>query len=519
MTDVLHERSEPSTVADVVLDSAEREIWAPAENEQEVKFRVSGVFVVPPLAGRDHHDVIGRARRLDSTYWDTADVRLARHGHTLRYRTADDGSDPTWTLKLEGAQDGALLQRREVESDGGPIEPPQRLAEAVSGITGGQALVMVAHLRSDQQQYSVESSQGHRLLTIEDDRVVVLEGSASIGSFREVEVELADEVEGRDALARAVKRLRQAGAGKPDPTSKLARVLGPGAARERVPDLDRKSTIEDVVRVAVLDGLGQLLVHDPGVRLNLGEDDVHDARVATRRLRSNLRTLRPVLDRTVIDRLRDELSWAGALLGEVRDRDVMRSTFVTSLAESPGLDGHELLATIAAERTAAHRRLVESMLGSRWRSMVDSLEAAALMPPLRGTTAPMDGAAKIARSLLRKSFARCERRVAAAQDGTTSWHEVRKAFKSTRYAAELFEPVLGRASHTFAGATEDIQEQLGDVQDLVVACEWLRRHTDHPQMGAVARQLCDKLDDPVVGEPAQWNRLWKRARRAASRVV
>ena len=57
-------------------------------------------------------------------------------------------------------------------------------------------------------------------------------------------------------LAAAVQQLRQAGAGEPDAVPKLVRALGPIAERETVPALSRRATIEQVVRVALLDGLG-----------------------------------------------------------------------------------------------------------------------------------------------------------------------------------------------------------------------------------------------------------------------
>ena len=488
--------------------------------ETTITFCVSAAFVVPPLAGRGDRDVIGRARRIDRTYWDTADLRLARHGFALCHREVDDGSAPTWTLELEGERDGALAPRRVVECDGDPVAPPRRLTDAVAGITGSHALANVAHLRSDQQHYSVDGPDGRRLLTIADNRVVVLEEAASLGTFREVEVEVAraDEDEAEAALARAVKRLRRAGAGAPDPTTTLTRVLGPVASRVCAPALDRRSTIEEVVRVALLEGLEELLAHEPGVRLDLGPDDVHDARVATRRLRSNLRTLRPVLDRSTSERLRDELSWAGALLGTVRDLDVMRSTFQTLLERQPAVTGRQLLAMIDGERAAAHRCLVASMHDPRWRSMMRGLEAAARLAPLRGTIGPMDRAEHTARALLRKAWRRCEQRAHAAEAGTTSWHEVRKAAKSVRYAAELFEPVLGRPTRSFARAIEAIQEQLGERQDLVVACEWLGHRVDDPQVGVVARQLCADFDGSSDDLPERWDQVWKHARQAASRV-
>jgi inorganic triphosphatase YgiF len=133
--------------------------------EREVKYRVGGAFVVPPLARGKTRDVIGPARRLDTVYWDTADLRLARRGHTLRHRIADDGSGASWTLKLGGDDDGeSILERREVERPGPPDAPPDPLVDALTAVTDERPLVRVAHLRSDQQQYSVEGRDGGRFV-------------------------------------------------------------------------------------------------------------------------------------------------------------------------------------------------------------------------------------------------------------------------------------------------------------------------------------------------------------------
>ena len=56
-------------------------------------------------------------------------------------------------------------------------------------------------------------------------------------------------------------------------------------------------------------------------------DAVHKARVATRRLRSALRTFRPLLNRTVTDPLRREVQWLTGLLGAPRDAEVLLRHF------------------------------------------------------------------------------------------------------------------------------------------------------------------------------------------------
>src|SRR4029453_19574877 len=65
------------------------------------------------------------------------------------------------------------------------------------------------------------------------------------------------------------------------------------------------------------------LLHDPGVRLGSDPEELHQMRVATRRLRAFLRAGRDLLDRSWSEPLRDELGWLGRALGPARDLDVL----------------------------------------------------------------------------------------------------------------------------------------------------------------------------------------------------
>ena len=487
--------------------------------EQEVKFRVSDAFALPDLGGHGLRQIAGASRSLDTTYWDTADMRLARRGHTLRYRESDDGSKNQWTLKLGGRDDSPLWQRREVDREGEPDSPPEAIVDALLGVTEGRALAAVARMRSDQHRAWVEDSEGQRLLTVEDDRVAVIERNRLAGSFREVEVELTDATQGRPALRRAIRVLRHAAAGEPDPTPKLVRALGSVAEREAAPALRRKATIEELVRFTVRDGLDQLLLHDPAVRLDLGPEDVHQARIATRRLRANLRTLRPLLDRRTVEDLRKEIRWAGQILGKVRDLDVLRESFAHSLEGATTSDGAALVAAVDAERAAAHRCLVDEMRTPRWQSMLHLIDAAAVLPPLRTTIAPTSEASDAAHSLLRKSWRRLERRVATASASPTGWHEVRKAAKSTRYAAETFEPLLGRDTRPLARSAERIQTRLGRDQDNVIARGWLEDHSRAGPIAATAQQLVQHYAGDDGKRPRNWKKLWQQARRSARTIT
>ena len=77
--------------------------------ERELKLNVPADFRLPDLSCGDLDAIAGARRYLDAVYFDTADLRLARWGCSLRHRT-DEG----WTVKLPPADDRDLQQRREV---------------------------------------------------------------------------------------------------------------------------------------------------------------------------------------------------------------------------------------------------------------------------------------------------------------------------------------------------------------------------------------------------------------------
>ena len=109
----------------------------------------------------------------------------------------------------------------------------------------------------------------------------------------------ANGAEGAEIITPLVTRLRDAGAGAPDPTPKHIRALGPRAVEppEVAPEpLLPNAPAKDVIRYTLAESVAALLHHDPLVRTGRDPEAVHQARVATRKLRSNLRTFAALLD-------------------------------------------------------------------------------------------------------------------------------------------------------------------------------------------------------------------------------
>src|SRR5437762_5038097 len=332
--------------------------------EREVKRAAWGGFAVPPLddVAPDVSAAPLKTKKLDATYYDTRDLRLARAGVSLRHRVGDD---PPWTVKLPEGEAGPVMSRREFPFAGPAGAVPAEAAALVRAYARSEALAPVARLKTERARVGL-SFDGAQVAEIADDEVSVYHGRRLASRFREVEVEVEDTAP--DGLLPAVvERLRDAGAGAPDKTPKVVRALGPRALEPlpgAVTAVGPDSTTGEVVRAAVANALARIVAHDPGVRLGDDPEDVHQARVGTRRLRSDLRTFRPLLDADWVAGLREEAGWYAALLGDVRDTEVLMERLEHQAHGLPKEDFaavKPILTRLARERAGARGRLLAGM--------------------------------------------------------------------------------------------------------------------------------------------------------------
>ncbi len=247
-------------------------------------------------------------RTFVSTYHDTDDRRLARHGITLRCRVENGVS--RWQLKLPRAGGRLELERR-----GGPARVPADVARLLVGVLRGADLENAATLRTSRTGKRASLGGGTVEATL--DEVALLDGQRVEDSFTELEVELLDG--DPKAVDEAERTLLRAGAEEIEQRPKVLRYLG---LEERpVPSADARTI--DRVRARIGEQYAELLRHDPGVRVGDDPEDLHDLRVAARRLRALLRAADVLLVPEWSQPLRDELKWLGGELGPARDLDVL----------------------------------------------------------------------------------------------------------------------------------------------------------------------------------------------------
>ncbi len=494
---------------------------AGAAVEREAKLVAPARFGLPDLAGLvpGATAVALAEAHLNATYYDTADLRLARSGITLRHRDGEPG--PSWTVKLPDDAPGPVLARREIRFGGPADQIPGPAADLVLASTRTRVLEPVATLATVRRPVEIRDRDGRVLADVVDDTVSVSHGRRPTGQFREVEVELhTPGPRGRRLLDAAASRLIGAGCHAEPPMPKLVRALGERAMRPPdvvVTPLAVGAAVVDLVRHAMARSVSQILRHDPGVRLGDDAEDVHQLRVGTRRLRSDLRSFAPLLDHDRLVSVRAELGWLGAVVGAVRDTDVLGARLSAHVATLPEIDAPgaaRLLHRLEREAADARATMLAALRDARYLELLDTLVALAAAPPFieapKLTALPPAIASRIAR----KPWRRLAEAVDALgpEPSDAELHQVRILAKRCRYAADAVAPVVGVIAARFAAAVADVQTVLGDHQDTVVAESWLREAAVATPAGRVAAGELIALERSRRAElRAQWPAIWRTA--------
>ncbi|WP_230565965.1 CYTH and CHAD domain-containing protein [Saccharothrix luteola] len=442
-------------------------------HETERKYEAPGGAALPDLTGLPGVAAVAgpEEQRLEAVYYDTADLRLARAGLTLRRRTG--GDDAGWHLKLPAGVD----TREEVRLPPGRAakHPPKQLGSLVQVHARGHELSPVARIQTTRQRWQLVDDKGRLLTEVVEDLVSgqSLTDGSPVDSWREIEVELGER--GDVALLDRVEaRLADSGITRSTSSAKLGRLLADRIATTTPPTTPGKSA-GDVVLAYLREQADALKQQDPRVRR--GEDDaVHQMRVATRRMRSALQAFGTIVERDDTRELTDELKWLAGVLGEARDLEVLRTRFEDHVA---GLDDELVLGPVHAQLTrhfapleaAAHEAALAALDSERYFALLDAVDALVAEPPF--TPAADARAAKALPDLVDKTYRRLAKRAEGAHDDV-ELHEARKAAKRLRYAVEVSEPRIGKRAKAYRKKVKAVQELLGEHQDGVLARPVLR---------------------------------------------
>jgi CHAD domain-containing protein len=290
-----------------------------------------------------------------------------------------------------------------------------------------------------------------------------------------------------------------------------------------VEELDDRATASVAIRRAIATSVRALLIQDPVVREGSDPEGVHRARVATRRLRSDLRTFGPLLDRAWAQDLRDELGWLGEVLGEARDVDVLLARMrerVEQLGSADSRGAAAILASLEERDRAAHAAVIDALGSDRYGRLLPRLTAASNDPFVRADAdrAAADALPRLARRPWKKL--RSSVRGAGKDPSDEVLHRIRIRAKRVRYAAEAVSSVIGPPAAAFAEAAEKLQDVLGEHHDAAVAQAWLHEWASGQvsRRGAfVAGEIAELERDYAHRARKRWPKAWRGLKRPSLR--
>ncbi|RSN09723.1 metal-chelation protein CHAD [Streptomyces sp. WAC 05977] len=281
------------------------------------------------------------------------------------------------------------------------------------------------------------------------------------------------------------------------------------------------------VRVKLDVEIRALLAHEPGTKSGADPEDLHQMRVALRRMRSVLK-LSGRLVGPDAEPVRAELGWLGQSLGDVRDYDVLIGHLREVVAEFEVRDqpaARRLVSKFVTERGVAKRRLTRALASPRYASMLQDIGRLARQPATEEDVESHHTSADLVAGLA-KPHRKLAKAVKAlpADPPDDDLHALRIYGKKLRYAAEMAKPAAKKKQaeriQRLIKATKNFQTVLGDHQDACVAAERMRGVVSSvdPEVAFIAGRIAEKELLRRAEVRAAWRDVWAEVDQAAQAV-
>ncbi len=437
-----------------------------------------------------HRLTAGQTLHLHDRYFDTNDQRILAGGYALRRRLENDRT--LFSLKSMGGVEGSIHHREEMEIEASPTgaEPvrevwlPPALEDRVAPLIGDEPLVCLLTLEQKRQERQIIDAQGAAIATMALDNVEVIHSDGPRQQFVELEVELAPQRTEAE-LAPILAALKQLPGLVPQPTSKFERGLafasrirpgGPGNAKVKPHDTFG-AAMSKILRPLFI----RMQDHEQGSYAGVDTEELHDMRVAMRRMRSAFWIAEPYFDVKAVKKIRSGLREAADALGAVRDMDVFREKtdrFLEQQGRDPNAFGR--LFRVWDVEYIRRRNIMLAHLGSKRYAKFKLRFWTALQEGLPDKKQPRQVADVVPLIVEERldSVMKHDRAVGKAGLPLAEYHALRIDLKRFRYTLEFFRDVLGPPAVDAIEALKVLQDILGDLQDARVAVDHLRSVID-----------------------------------------
>ena len=235
----------------------------------------------------------------------------------------------------------------------------------------------------------------------------------------------------------------------------------------------------------------QRLADAVGTLERAGVEDVHGARVAARRLRSMLKTFRPLVEPRRARIYRADLRSFARSLGSARETDVRRELLLSLAAADESLtaaDRRRLRVLLDDACIASREHLRRHLAEPGWATLCRALErhrTGSALFAVRGADL-----GEIVQ-LVAHAWRRPVRLLRGEPRETTELHELRLAFKHCRYALEPVADIAPKATARLLRRLRAAQDRIGQHRDTLLAEHWVRENERALGRVLVARLVAD----------------------------
>ncbi|HEX5265877.1 MAG TPA: CYTH and CHAD domain-containing protein [Acidimicrobiales bacterium] len=515
-----------------------------ASLERELKVEVDDSFHVPDLSASVGVSVVSLPEvALEATYYDTTGYHLGRWGATLRHRISSAGSH-TWTLKLPAAaldaddqseRPSGALERDELDFDGPADKIPPDAMALLRTYLRADVVAPVAVLKTRRRRNLLMSATD-TLAEMDDDTVEFRSADGRTGTFRELEIELAEN--GPVPILRQIHDvLVAAGVADTAAQPKLFRAIGgtPEPAVRPVPaEWSRSMSTAELVAVVLARSVGRLLSDDPRVRLGDDPEALARWRAELGRLAVAMEDTHRVLDTAWCEEVGDGLEQLRRPVDALADLDLLVGRLTAGASRLLPEDqaaALELVDIVASQRKSHHEALADHLDSPAYLDLVDRLAAAAAEPPVRpGRSRPatataeravhgrLDRLGRSAADALGKGFHPALRDRGDDDEGVDLTVLARSATEA-RASAELAAHLAGRPAAKLHRALAELDGWLGELGAATAGQRWLRATGSEldGRLAVAAGQLLAGETNCANRARRHWTSAWKAVQHRAEK--
>jgi CHAD domain-containing protein len=288
----------------------------------------------------------------------------------------------------------------------------------------------------------------------------------------------------------------------------------------QVSPIEPQDTMAEAGRKALLNEFVKMLHHEAGSRAGEDPEEVHDMRVAIRRMRSTLGLLADYYKTKAITPYLKDMRKIARALGAVRDLDVMIADiqrYGETRAPEMGSALQPICDALDQQRIEARKELIRLLDKGSYRRFVEDF-AGFVTKTGKGARAvetdeihPFRVRHLLPRLIYEHLAAVRAYDGAVADADPLTLHALRIEFKRLRYVVSIFTDVLGGSINDYIDELKAIQDHLGGIADIRAAKDRLSDLTDAlaPEEHDVLRQYVEHLDEAQDSLRDSFLDVWK----------